>query len=523
VSESSSGSDRAVAAPAVVQMLGICKRFGALRALDDVSLTVYRGRVSALLGENGAGKSTLMQVLAGLYLPDAGTVEVDGAPLRLGGPQQAIAAGVGMVHQHFQLVPTLSVAENVLLGAERPGFWLGRRAGHDEIAAICRANSMQLDPAAPVWSLSVGQRQQVEILKVLYRGARILILDEPTAVLTPLEIEPFFTSLRALVAQGVAVVLITHKLHEVLAVADTVTVLRRGRVAAAELPVAEVDADRLGRLILGEAVDAAVNDADGGLEPPALAVSSKSLLRFDAVSARGRRGELALDRIDLAVGAGEIVGIAGVSGNGQRELAEVLVGLRPATSGRVILDGTEVTTWSVRRRLDHGLGYVPEDRQGSGLAPSLSVARNLALRAYRRPQGGLLVRWRELDALAAELVGAHDVRLQDLSQPAAQLSGGNAQKLILAREIDAAPRLLVAAQPTRGLDLGATHAVRARLRGLAGAGCGVLLISEDLEELLALSHRVAVLFRGQLAGVLDRTEASPERVGRLMLGPEAAA
>lgn len=508
-----------------VELIDIDKRFGEVAALDKVSFRARAGEISALLGENGAGKSTLMNVLAGLYLPDSGQIRCDGRALTLGSPRQAIDLGIGMVHQHFQLVEPLTVAENVLIGMRAPRFRLRRDSAHRELEALARASGLQVQPGALVGSLSVGQKQQVEILKVLYRGAGILILDEPTAVLGPLEIEPFFDALRRLAAQGTAVVLIAHKLSEVLAVAERVSVLRRGRMVAVDRPIAEVDAAGLRGLILGErvATEGAPGDGAGvgaGVEGGA---EKTPLLRLRNVHARGPRGEPALEEVDLALYPGEILGIAGVAGNGQRELAEVIVGLRAVEQGGLTLAGIDVTRLNVRARADLGIGYVPEDRLVSGVAPGLSATHNLALKLCRRSPHGVLLDWASLRAEAQKLVEQHDVRLESLDQPVGQLSGGNAQKLLLARELAATPRLLVAAQPTRGLDLGAAGTIRWRLRDLAAQGSGVLLISEDLDEVVELSHRVAVLSRGRVAGVVEEPARHIEQIGRWMLAQEKVA
>ncbi len=505
-----------------MRLRGVSKRFGEVQALQDVSLTARAGQVTALLGENGAGKSTLMQVLAGITIPDRGEILLDGKRVDLASPAAAIAHGVGMVHQHFQLVPGLSVAENILLGTDSPRWLLPRGAGHDAIRALAERSALAVDPAASVASLSVGEQQRVEILKVLWRGARVLILDEPTAVLSPLEVVPFFATVRALADAGAAVVLITHKLAEVRQVAERVTVLRRGRVVAGDLATVATGTAELERLILG---GEALSRTDGDLAPAPLDRDGREQtprLQLRAVEALGSRGEPALRGLSLDLKAGELLGLAGVSGNGQRELAEVVVGLRALQSGQIALDGHDLSGTSVRARLERGLAYVPEDRLGQGVAPSLSALQNLSLRAiWRAPQGRLL-HWGDLRARAAALVERHDVRLRDLEQPAAQLSGGNVQKLILAREIASRPRLLVAAQPTRGLDLGAAADVRAALRELASQGCAVLLISEDLDELRLLCHRIAVLYRGRVVTVLEHAEASLEKLGRAMLGGEAA-
>jgi simple sugar transport system ATP-binding protein len=423
-----------------------------------------------------------------------------------------------MVHQHFQLVPTLSVAENMLLGTAAPRLFLRRDQGHAALRALAAQSGLDVDPGAPLWSLSVGEKQRVEILKVLWRGARVLILDEPTAVLTPLEVQPFFDSVRRLAEGGSAVVLITHKLHEVLAVADRVTVLRRGRVVAAHLDARQTSIAALEAHILGEA------RAQPLVRParPTATEGGPPRLQLVDVSAQGPRGERILHGVNLAVQAGEIVGVAGVSGNGQRELADLLLGLQAPLGGRILLDGRDLARASVAERRRRGLGLVPEDRLGQGAAPSLSVLRNLVQDRVLGARS-LRLRWGELRTLAQERVQAHDVRLRSLEQVAGELSGGNLQKLILARELAAGPRALVVAQPTRGLDLGAAGEVRQRLIELASQGCAVLLISEDLDEVLALSHRIAVLYRGRVAGVVDAAVASAASIGRLMLGGEAAA
>ncbi|MFH1808210.1 MAG: ABC transporter ATP-binding protein [Pseudomonadota bacterium] len=502
-----------------LRLRGVCKHFGALQALDGVDLDVDRGRITALLGENGAGKSTLMSILAGLVVPDGGHIELDGRPVRIDRPAQAIALGIGMVHQHFQLVPGLTVAENVLLGLAQPRWFLGRRAGHDVLRDLAARTGLAVNPAAPLWSLSVGEKQQVEILKVLWRGAWVLILDEPTAVLTPLEVQPFLTSLRQLADAGAAVVLITHKLPEVLAIADQITVLRRGRVVATGLDGQRVTAAELEGHILGH------SRVTTEARPKALSTTENSVARLqvEALSARGSRGECALHEVSLHVHAGEIVGVAGVSGNGQRELADVLLGVQVPLSGRVMLDGQDLAGANVAQRRQRGLGLVPEDRLRQGAAPSLSVLQNLSLCAAQRPPHGLLLRWDALRRRAKDLVTTQDIRLHSIDQPAGELSGGNLQKLILARELDAKPRVLVVAQPTRGLDLGAASEVRRRLIALAKSDGAILLISEDVDELLRMAHRIVVLYRGRVAGILEAADATADSVGRLMLGHEVAA
>jgi simple sugar transport system ATP-binding protein len=497
-------------------MRGITRSFGPFRALSDVSLQVPYGRVTCLLGENGAGKSTLMHVLSGLYQPDAGEVWVDGQVARLRGPRDALARGIGMVHQHVHLVDTLTVAENIFLGLATPRFLLPARHGHDEVRELGQRCGLPVDPGAVVGTLPVAARQRVEILKVLHRGARVLVLDEPTAVLTPLEVDPFFRAVRELASAGAAVVLISHNLEEVRRVGDLVTVLRRGRVVATGLIPRETPVEELERHILGGPVDRGVL-----APPPPPDPAPLPRLHVKGLSAGGDGSARTLTGVEFTVQPGEILGVAGVGGNGQRELAEVIVGLRPARAGAVLLDGRDITALPVRARLSAGLGYIPEDRSRDGVAPSLSVARNLALRAYRA--GGPWVPWGSLHRWARHQVVTRDIRVRSVDQGAGQLSGGNQQKLILAREVEAGPRLLVAAQPTRGLDVGAAAAIRQELVGLAARGCAVLLVSEDLPELLALSHRVAVMSRGRVVGVLRRELASVESVGRLMLGGAVAA
>jgi len=493
---------------AAVCLAGIVKRFPGVVACDGADLEVRAGEVHALLGENGAGKSTLMNVLAGLHRPDDGRIFLGGREVRWRSPRDAIAHGVGMVHQHFMLVPTLTVAENLALGRARPRFVLRRRALEAEVERLGREAGLPVDPRARVWQLSVGEQQRVEILKVLHRGARVLILDEPTAVLAPSEVAPLFAALRRLVADGRSVILITHKLGEVHAVADRATILRRGRVQAAGLEVARASRDELARLMVGDAAGTPlVREAR---EPGA------PVLEVSGLSAQGDRGLPALRGVDLAVRAGEIYGLAGVSGNGQRELIEVLAGLRVPSGGRVRVDGVDRAGADAATLRRAGVAHVPEDRLALGVAPRMSVAENLLLAVTARHRG-----WRSPARVNAWAQGLADVSGLSLPAPgvtAGTLSGGNLQRVILARELSGRPRLLLAAQPTRGLDLGAAEAVHRQLLVQRAAGAAILLVSEDLDELLALADRVGVLYGGRLVGEQAGASLDPGVLGRWMTG-----
>jgi len=501
-----------VSAPsALVSLRGITKEFPGIRANDGVDFDLRPGEIHALLGENGAGKTTLMNVLAGLHRPDAGEIRIRGDEVHFRSPRHAIAHGIGMVHQHFRLVDRFTVAENVTLGWHTPRAIVNRRTLEREIGALAASYGIAAEPDRPVWQLSVGEQQRVEILKNLYRGAEILVLDEPTAVLTPQEAAGLFESLRRMATEGRGVVFISHKLDEVMAVADRVTVLRRGRNVAT-VARAETSPGELARMMIGRDLPRA--------EPAATRPMEETILEVAGLEADDDRGHRALRGVDLRVQAGEILGLAGVAGNGQVQLAETIVGLRPARAGRIVFRGEEITGWPLLRRLSAGVGYTPEDRLRHGVAPSLSLVDNLIAKSYRSaPVGrGLLVDRHEARRVAAELVERFDVRGADLDSPAGSLSGGNLQKLVLAREISASPWLLVAAQPTRGLDLGAAEATRRLLLELRASGKAVLLMSEDLDELLTLADRIAVLYAGRIAGTFPAAEAEEERLGLLMAG-----
>ena len=499
------------APPPLVELRGIVKEFPGVLANDGVDFELRPGEVHALLGENGAGKTTLMNVLAGLVHPDAGTIAIGGAGVELRSPRDAIDRGIGMVHQHFRLVDRFTAAENVTLGWHTPRALIRPRELEREIARLSEDYRMHVDPGRPIWQLSVGEQQRVEILKNLYRGANVLILDEPTAVLTPQEALQLFESLRGMAGEGRGIVFITHKLEEVMNVADRVTVLRRGRYVAT-VEKRQTSEAELARLMIGR-------DLPRPPEPTPREPGA-AVLRLEAVEADDERGLPALSGIDLEVREGEILGIAGVAGNGQRALAEVVVGLREIRAGRVVFDGKDVSRWSIRRRIEAGIGYCPEDRLRYGVAPGLSIQDNLISKSYGKAPigGGFMLDRGSARRHAGELAERFDIRGADLDAPVASLSGGNLQKVVLAREISANPRLLVAAQPTRGLDLGAAEATRRLLIEQRDAGRAVLVISEDLDELLQLSDRVAVIYEGRITGIFPAHRADEEEIGLLMAG-----
>jgi general nucleoside transport system ATP-binding protein len=497
-------------------MRGITKRFPGVLANDAVDFEAAVGEVHALLGENGAGKSTLSNILTGLYQPDEGEISLYGSRADLHSPRHALDAGIGMVHQHFRLVTPFTIAENVLLGdhrAEGRAFVLRQKLIERRVAQLSERYGLAVHPRLRVWQLSVGEQQRVEILKALYREARILILDEPTAVLTPQEAETLFETLRSMAAEGRTVIFISHKLNEVMAVADRVTVLRGGRKIAT-VPIAEATPRSLANLMVGREVESARRQErdrapQGGV-----------VLELDEVWAADDRGGEALKGVSLEASAGEIVAIAGVAGNGQRELAEVASGMRPITRGAVRVSGRRLRSGDARDAIALGVAHVPEDRLGTGLAPGLSIAANTVLKSYRSPpvSSGPLLRLRRMRELALALIRRYDVKAPSPETPAGHLSGGNLQKLVLGREFYGEPRVLVAASPTRGLDVGAIETVHGYLREASANGVAILLISEDLDEILALADRIAVMYEGEVVGEVDATSATVEELGYLMAG-----
>jgi simple sugar transport system ATP-binding protein len=495
----------------ILEARGIVKRFPGVLADDHVDLRLYPGEVLALLGENGAGKSTLMNVLYGLYAPDVGQVVLDGQPVRFDSPSDAIARGIGMVHQHFMLVPPLTVAENIMLGAEPTlrGGVLNLAEVRREVVDLSRRYGMEVDPDALIRDLPVGIQQRVEILKALYRQARVLILDEPTAVLTPQEANELFGVMRGLARGGASIVFITHKLHEVFAVADRIVVMRNARVVGELQPSAATPAS-LAALMVGRPVLLRVEKQPRTPGQVILDVHHLSVLSDLHLPA--------VTDLSLQVRSGEIVGIAGVQGNGQTELIEVLSGLRSSASGRITLDGRDVTHASPARLIRAGVAHVPEDRLRHGLILSYPVADNMILRTYNRPPfaRGIAIVRQAISAFARRLVAEFDIRLRSIDSAARTLSGGNQQKVVLAREFARSVRLLLAAQPTRGVDVGSTEFVHKKLVEARDAGLAVLVVSAELDEVMSLSDRIAVMYRGRIVDVLDSADATPEQLGLMM-------
>ncbi|MGZ9226165.1 MAG: ABC transporter ATP-binding protein [Anaerolineales bacterium] len=501
----------------IVEMKGIVKRFPGVLANDHVDFELGAGEIHALLGENGAGKSTLMNVLAGLYKQDAGIIKVKGNPLEFASPRDAINAGIGMVHQHFMLVPSQTVTENILLGLSDPRFLMRLNEYDKKVSDLGDKFGLKVDPRAKIWQLSVGEQQRVELLKMLYRGANVLIMDEPTAVLAPQEIEGLFQTLRSMIEQGKSVIFISHKLQEVTAIADRVTVLRRGRVTASGVSTKGVTRQELARLMVGREVVFFVD------KKPKQA--GDMILDVKDIHAENDKGLPALRGLSLNVRAGEIVGVAGVAGNGQSELSQVITGLRKCKQGEVLLNGDRVSNRDTLYGIQHGMSYVPEDRTHVGSAPNLSVTDNVIMKNYRKPPiaKGSLLDMNAATNFAKELKQAYDIIVPTVNTPVRLLSGGNLQRVILARETSGHPNFLVAVQPTRGLDVGAIEGVHRLLLAQREVGAAVLLISEELEELLSLSDRVYVIYEGKIMGEVKVESAEPdqsliEAIGLMMTG-----
>jgi simple sugar transport system ATP-binding protein len=493
-------------------MRNITKRFGAVVANNAVSLAIPAESIHAIIGENGAGKSTIMNILYGFYTADEGEILVDGEPRKIHNPRDAIALGLGMVHQHFMLVEPLTVTENIILGAEpTAGIAIDYKKARERVRELSNQYGLKIDPDARIEHLSVGQQQRVEILKTLYRGARILILDEPTAVLTPQEVNEMFAILRGLREQGKTIIIITHKLQEVLALSDNITVMRQGKVVG-NLPTKEATAEKLASLMVGREVLLRVEKPDAKPREATLEVQHLSLVN--------KNGATALEDVSFVVRGGEVLGIAGVEGNGQTELIEILAGLQHATSGDVLLNGENINQLNAKERKRRGIAHIPEDRHRRGLLLPFDLAGNsiLGVHSYPPISGAMLLNQKLIDNRAEKLVKEYDVRPPNIELPAKSLSGGNQQKLIVARELDLNPKLILISQPTRGVDIGAIEFIHKKIIEYRDNGAAVLLVSAELDEVLSLSDRVIVMYDGRIVGEVDPKTVTEEEIGLMMTG-----
>lgn len=493
---------------AMVEMYGVTKCFPGVIANEHVSFNVRAGEIHALLGENGAGKSTLMSILTGLYRPDEGEIRIKGQRMEFASPKDAVEQGIGMVHQHFKLVKPFTVAENMMLGLKDLKQIYNLKEMEARIVDCSQKYGLPIDPKAKVWQLTVGEQQRVEIMKLLFRGADILVLDEPTAVLTPQESTELYRTLRIMADMGKAVIVISHKMNEVLEHTDRITILRAGR-SVATVNTGETAETELATMMVGREISRTFDKKR--------AVDGGKALELHQVSAWGDRGQLVLKNISLTLNKGEIVGIAGVAGNGQTELAEVIAGLRTVKSGKIAVNGRECTAGGSKRRAELGIGYVPEDRMSTGLVPGLNAFENMILKSYRKGRSWF-INWKKARQWTDGVVERYEVKLASVLNPVRMMSGGNMQKLLLAREIESDPVVLVAVYPMRGLDIGATDYVRRLLLEQRDAGRAVLLISEELEELLALSDRIAVMHSGEIMGVVQGEGITKEELGLMMAG-----
>lgn len=499
----------------IIRMKGIVKRFPGVVANDHIDFEVMAGEIHALLGENGAGKTTLMNILYGIYRPDEGEIYVRGEKVTIRSPRDAIELGIGMVHQHFMLVYPHTVAENIVLGLSSSKFLFPTREVGDKIEEISEKYGLKVDPRAKVWQLSAGEQQRVEIIKALYRGADVLILDEPTTMLAPGEINELFSILRRMAEEGRTVIFITHKLDEVMAISDRVTVLRRGKVVAT-LETPTTTKEELTRMMVGR--DVLFRLRRKPVE------RGKVVLEVKGLRALSDKGIVALKDVSFALYEGEILGIAGVAGNGQRELVEVITGLRKAMDGKVFILGEDVTNRSPGEIVEKGVAHIPEERIRVGLVPSMSVEENLILKNYRFPPFSrrIFLNSSFISEHAESLISEYDIVTPSRDTPAKLLSGGNIQRLILARETSEEPPLIVAAHPTYGLDVGATEHIRRLLLEQRERGAAILLVSEDLEEVMTMSDRIAVMFKGEIVGIVDASEAKVEEIGLMMLGAKSS-
>lgn len=497
----------------VIEMKGICKRFPGVIANDDISFRVYPGEIHALLGENGAGKSTLMSILAGLYRPDNGTIKVQGKVVKLDSPRKALEEGIGMIYQHFRLVNNFTVAENIILGSRKISWRINQERIEKETREMSRNYGMEINPAVRVQQLSLGEQQRVEILKMLYRGCDILIMDEPTTVLTPGEVKELFQVLRIMSQQGKSIVLITHKLNEVMEIADYVTVLRRGKVVGDDR-IENLDEGILTRMMVAREVIYSQSQRD--TEPGSI------ILNVENLKVQGDRGNTAVDRVSFNLRQGEIMAIAGVAGNGQKELVEALAGLRKVASGSIEYEGEEINHHDVKSRIALGINMVPEDRIGMGLVPNLSVIDNSILRSYYREEfySGWFLNYKKIRSYADSIINEYNVFLSDSRHPINYLSGGNLQKLLLGREIDLSPRVLLASYPVRGLDVAAAESVYDLLLRERDKGTAILLVLEDLEDIFRIADRVCVMYEGSIRKILDVKKTSVDEIGSIMVGAE---
>ncbi|MDO4976267.1 MAG: ABC transporter ATP-binding protein [Eubacteriales bacterium] len=496
----------------ILQMRNITKTFGSVVANKDVNLSLYGGEIHALLGENGAGKSTLMNVLTGIYKPDGGEIYYKGKKVTIRSPKQAVNMGIGMVHQHFRLIPTLTVAENVSLYSEKRSFFLKQKEMEKEIAECSKKFSLDVDASAKVWQLSVGEQQRVEIIKLLYRGAEILILDEPSAVLTPQEADQMFITLRKMADQGKAVIVISHKMQEVMKNANRITVLKNGCVEDT-MEAKDATVERLTKAVVGNRVFK--NKGEHKKD-----YSEKVVLSLRRINANNDKGLPALKNISFDIHAGEIFGIAGVAGNGQRELAEVIAGIRSTTGGELYYKEENIVKNSIEKRIREGISFIPEDRLGMGLVPSMDMKQNVILKEYKtnKYSRGFIIQENVMEEKAKEFVEQHEIKHGGYDLPVGLMSGGNQQKLLIAREVDGSPSLIIAAYPVRGLDIGAAETIRDILYEQKEQGCAILLIVEELDDIFKMADRVGVLCDGQLMGIRKTTETDYNELGQMMSG-----
>ncbi len=492
----------------IAEMVGITKEFPGIRANDNVSFSVEAGEIHALLGENGAGKSTLMSVLTGLYMPDGGEIRLRGRAVHFSSPKDAVNHGIGMVHQHFKLVQPFTVAENIMLGVKDLPMFYNQKEIERKVRAYSETFGLSVNPRAKIWQLSVGQQQRVEIIKVLCRGAELLILDEPTAVLTPQEADQLYATLHKMAADGKAVILISHKMNEVMENTDRITVLRDGK-SVGTVVTKDTNEQELVKMMVGREITQVTKKES--------AVRDEKILELRDVSVRGDDGRNGLADISFTIHAGEILGVAGVDGNGQKELADLVAGLARASAGTVYISETDRTKDSRKQRIDAGIAYVPEDRMSTGLVTDLGAYENMVLLDYRKAKGGL-INWQAVKKRTDILIKKFDVKLASASNPVKMMSGGNIQKLLLAREIESNPKLIITVYPMRGLDIGATDYVKRLLIEQSRQGRAVLLISEDLEDLLTMSDRIVVMHEGKLMGCVKPEETTPEEIGLMMAG-----